>query len=633
MLRIVRSHLQADSPALFRRDRPRRPEQRLAQPRRGREALNEARRGQDAVRPEERTCRVDQCPGSGAKQKRSGNRDPAAPVPENDSRKRSGEKKKRQLQPGAPGLPLEHQAEKKKTCRDEGEKAPEPPGAWKGPPHGENTHAGRAEQEMNRITRRIVEERGVNRLIGIGELRPLEPSRDVKLRSPPGGSRIVGREADRPMQGENRGLDTGVPRGKRRQKLQGDVSRDVGECENGRKGLVDGPVLSAEGRAEEREISRHVAGVDSEREKRREGEASDAAGPTADDGASGQKEAEGKGDRESGGFCQDSEPEAASRQEKSGQIHLSRPRAQREVGENEQPEGNDQVVLCARSLQDGHRERRCKNGRDALPEPVRPEIPGQKRRGDRHSDPRERLQEVDPAIGSAEKLDLRSQQLGARPECELPHHVSRIVGHARVLDPMRDSRQVIRHRVPGVGSRRARRQRYGNEEKRQTREKRNLLFRRPKERGGGLARRRPARSARLPPGARRDHGGQKQPRPDDDRTVEAPREARELGDRRREEAGQDRRRQESFPTARSLRRGISRFKKAGTQNHAKKRKQRRQRDTYRRYASGRRSSSAGNRARSFATLSGSTSAKSTRSRSSPSASVSPRGEIAAESPA
>jgi hypothetical protein len=372
-------------------------------------------------------------------------------VPENDSRKRSGEKKKRQLQAGAPGLPLEQQAEEKKACRDECEKAPEPVRLRKRPPHGENTRARRAKEEMERITRRIVEERSVDRLIGIGDLRSLEPGRDVKLRSPPGGPRIVGREANRPMQGENRRLDAGVPRGKRRQKLQGDVSRDVGECETGRKGLVDGPVLSAEGRAEEREISRHVAGVDREREKGGGGEASRAPRSISEDGG-GENETEGKGDRESGGLRQDGEPEASSRQQPSGQVHLSRPHAQREVGKNEQPERNDQVVLCARSLQDGHRESCRKNRRDALPEPARPKVLREKGRGDRRSQPRERLEEVDPAVGSAQELDLRGQELGSRRERELPEHVSRVVGQARVLDPVRDSRQVISHRVPGVGS-------------------------------------------------------------------------------------------------------------------------------------------------------------------------------------
>ncbi len=54
---------------------------------------------------------------------------------------------------------------------------------------------------------------------------------------------------------------------------------------------------------------------------------------------------------------------------------------------------------------------------------------------------------------------------------------------------------------------------------------------------------------------------------------------------------------------------------------------------YRRYASGRRSSSAGNRERSFATAAGSMSHTRTASRSPPSVRVSPSGPIAAESPA
>jgi len=53
---------------------------------------------------------------------------------------------------------------------------------------------------------------------------------------------------------------------------------------------------------------------------------------------------------------------------------------------------------------------------------------------------------------------------------------------------------------------------------------------------------------------------------------------------------------------------------------------------YRRYASGRTSSSTGNFFRASATRAGSTSATSTRSESSPSSTVSPHGSISAESP-
>src|SRR5712692_11144135 len=124
MLGIVRPQLQADSAALFRRDRPRRAEQRLAQPRRGGEALKQARRGQDAVGPQQRARRVDQRPRSGEEKKERGDRDPAPPLPENRSRQRSGEKKKRQLQPGAPGLQLEHQAEEEEARGDKYEESP-----------------------------------------------------------------------------------------------------------------------------------------------------------------------------------------------------------------------------------------------------------------------------------------------------------------------------------------------------------------------------------------------------------------------------------------------------------------------------------------------------------------------------
>src|SRR5712692_9579862 len=158
MLGIVRPQLQADSAALFRRDRPRRAEQRLAQPRRGGEALKQARRGQDAVGPQQRARRVDQRPRNGEEKKESGDRDPAPPLPENRSRQRSGEKEKRQLQPGAPGLPLEHQAEEEKARRDKCEEAPQPAGPLERPARAENTDARGEEQNVERITRRIVEE-------------------------------------------------------------------------------------------------------------------------------------------------------------------------------------------------------------------------------------------------------------------------------------------------------------------------------------------------------------------------------------------------------------------------------------------------------------------------------------------
>src|SRR5207248_10152030 len=124
-----------------------------------------------------------------------------------------------------------------------------------------------------------------------------------------------------------------VPRGKRCQKLKGEVSRDVGEHQTRRKGRVDRAVLSAERRPEEKEVPRHVAGIDREREESGGGEASCAPRSTSDHGGGGEHENEGKGDRKSGGFCQDGEPEASSRQQPSGQVHLSRPCAQGERSE------------------------------------------------------------------------------------------------------------------------------------------------------------------------------------------------------------------------------------------------------------------------------------------------------------
>jgi hypothetical protein len=72
------------------------------------------------------------------------------------------------------------------------------------------------------------------------------------------------------------------------------------------------------------------------------------------------------------------------------------------------------------------------------------------------------------------------------------------------------------------------------------------------------------------PHARNENDRKEQPCPDDDRTIEAPQKARELGDRRREEASQNRPREKTFPAPQDLR-GLSRSEKAGAQDHAEER--------------------------------------------------------------
>ena len=271
---------------------------------------------------------------------------------------------------------------------------------------------------------------------------------DHKARPVPGGRGVVDAESSPLVQYGCRGRQARVNARPRCCNLQGNVAcrdREGRQDANALVRIHEGTVASwPKGCAEPFQVAGVVAGVEPDRQEPDQCDGWRGAPSFADGPFNGPprdvRSREGVGG-----------PLGQQRQAERG-AHRHRPSAGHdELGQTDEPECPDVVVLRRRCLEYADGDGGRHDHGEHLSPPAPPEASGEHRHSGQGSDHTGPLHKVAEPITLGEEIEMQEDEASARRLVQLSGNGRIVVGYAALLCPVHDARHVVDEGVPGIG--------------------------------------------------------------------------------------------------------------------------------------------------------------------------------------